>query len=283
LAEDIREALKHQVERPYGLILVCGPTGSGKTTTLHSLLGYINTPARKIWTAEDPVEITQSGLRQVQINSKIGWTFADAIRSFLRADPDVIMVGEMRDIETTKIAIEASLTGHLVLSTLHTNSAPESVIRMLDFGMDPFNFADALLAVLAQRLAKALCHKCRHIYTPEPSELDDLAAEYVTGTKLDAAAVVDQWREAYAHHGTFKLYKAAGCSHCNQTGYRGRLGLHELMTVNPAIRHLIQTRAPLDALLPAALNAGMRTLKQDGITKVLQGLTDMTQVRAVCV
>lgn len=282
LAEDIREALKHQVERPYGLILVCGPTGSGKTTTLHSLLGYINTPARKIWTAEDPVEITQSGLRQVQINSKIGWTFADAIRSFLRADPDVIMVGEMRDIETTKIAIEASLTGHLVLSTLHTNSAPESVIRMLDFGMDPFNFADALLAVLAQRLAKALCYKCRHIYTPEPSELDDLAAEYVAGTKLNVAEVVNQWHEAYAPRGKFKLYKAAGCSHCSQTGYRGRLGLHELMMVNPAIRHLIQTRAPLDALLPAALNAGMRTLKQDGITKVLQGLTDMTQVRAVC-
>lgn len=184
LAQDILENLKHQMERPYGLILVCGPTGSGKTTTLHSLLGYINTPARKIWTAEDPVEITPPGLRQVQINSKIGWTFANAIRSFLRADPDVIMVGEMRDQETTKIAIEASLTGHLVLSTLHTNTAPESIIRLLDLGMDPFNFADALLAVLAQRLAKALCPKCKQAYSPETQELDELLGEFIEGTML---------------------------------------------------------------------------------------------------
>lgn len=283
LAQDILENLKHQMGRPYGLILVCGPTGSGKTTTLHSLLGYINTPARKIWTAEDPIEITQPGLRQVQINSKIGWTFANAIRSFLRADPDVIMVGEMRDQETTKIAIEASLTGHLVLSTLHTNTAPESIIRLLDLGMDPFNFADALLAVLAQRLAKALCPKCKLAYSPEAQELEELLGEYIEGTTLDAGKIMDQWRETYAKDGVFKLYKATGCSHCSHTGYRGRLGLHELMTVNPTIKHMIQTRVPLSELQPAAIESGMRTLKQDGIAKILQGHTDISQVRSVCV
>ena len=281
-AQDILENLKHQMERPYGLILACGPTGSGKTTTLHSLLGYINTPARKIWTVEDPVEISQPGLRQVQVNNKIGVTFASIVRSFLRADPDVIMVGEMRDQETTKVAIEASLTGHLVLSTLHTNTAPESVVRMLDLGMDPFNFADALLAVLAQRLAKALCPKCKQAYSPDTQELDDLVGEYIQGTSLAASDVMDQWRNVYAEKETFKLYKATGCSHCSHTGYRGRLGLHELMTVSPSVRHLIQTRANLSELQAAAINSGMRTLKQDGIAKVLQGLTDISQVRAVC-
>lgn len=283
LAQDILDNLKHQVERPYGLVLVCGPTGSGKTTTLHSLLGYINTPERKIWTAEDPVEITQPGLRQVQVNSKIGWTFASAIRSFLRADPDVIMVGEMRDQETTKIGIEASLTGHLVLSTLHTNTAPESVIRLLDLGMDPFNFADALLAVLAQRLAKSLCVKCKQSYTPDQEEIDLLLAEYTQGTELNVSDVLGHWQESFEVKGKFKLYKPKGCSHCSDTGYRGRVGLHELMTVNPQVKHLIQTRVPLSELQSAAIGAGMRTLKQDGITKVLQGYTDIFQVRSVCI
>jgi type II secretory ATPase GspE/PulE/Tfp pilus assembly ATPase PilB-like protein len=151
------------MERPYGMVLCVGPTGSGKTTTLHSALSHINVPERKIWTAEDPVEITQPGLRQVQVNPKIDWTFAKALRAFLRADPDVIMVGEMRDEETAQMAIEASLTGHLVLSTLHTNSAPETVTRLLDMGMDPFNFADSLLGVLAQRLVRRLCNHCRQL------------------------------------------------------------------------------------------------------------------------
>lgn len=168
-----------------------------KTTTLHSLLGHINKPERKIWTAEDPIEITQSGLRQVQVNAKIGWTFASAMRSFLRADPDVIMVGEMRDEETTKIGIEASLTGHLVLSTLHTNSAPESVTRMLDLGMDPFNFADALQGILAQRLAKSLCPDCKEAYHPKPAELKTLADEYVTNTETVADTVLAEWKEKH--------------------------------------------------------------------------------------
>lgn len=281
-APDIMESLKLLVERPYGLILVCGPTGSGKTTTLHSLLGHINTPKRKIWTVEDPVEISQPGLRQVQVNNKIDLTFATVIRSFLRADPDVIMIGEMRDHETTKIAIEASLTGHLVLSTLHTNTAPESVVRLLDLGMDPFNFADALLAVLAQRLLKTLCSKCKQAYMPDAQELEALVTEFVEGSVMKREEVIASWEKTFSQGGSYQLYKAAGCSHCNNSGYSGRIGIHELMTVSPEVRHLIQTCAPLRELQAAAQANGMRTLKQDGIYKVLLGLTDMTQVRAAC-
>ncbi len=281
-APDILDSLKRMVERPYGLILVCGPTGSGKTTTLHSLLGYINTPSRKIWTVEDPVEISQPGLRQVQVNNKSGLTFAHVIRSFLRADPDVIMIGEMRDQETTKIAIEASLTGHLVLSTLHTNTAPESVTRLLDLGMDPFNFADALIGVLAQRLLKALCKQCKQPYQPDEQQIDAMLAEFLEGSPIARDEALKDWQHQFTRNGAFTLYKPAGCPHCNNTGYSGRVGVHELMTVNPEIRHLIQTRAPLSELQLAALKAGMRTLRQDGILKVLLGETDMMQVRAAC-
>lgn len=279
LSEDALTSLQNMIVKPHGLILVCGPTGSGKTTTLHSLLGHINTPDRKIWTAEDPIEITQSGLRQVQVNAKIGWTFANAMRSFLRADPDVIMVGEMRDEETTKTGIEASLTGHLVLSTLHTNSAPESIVRMLDMGMDPFNFADALLGILAQRLAKSLCPDCKEAYEPEQTEIEALADEYVLNTTLEASSVLAQWQ---TQHQKFVLHKAKGCKACNNTGYKGRVGLYELMMVSPSLRHLIQKRAPVSEITENAISNGMRTLKQDGITRVLQGHTDITQVRVVC-
>jgi type II secretory ATPase GspE/PulE/Tfp pilus assembly ATPase PilB-like protein len=282
LPDEALISMKSLAARPYGLILVCGPTGSGKTTTLHSLMGHINTPERKIWTAEDPVEITQAGLRQVQVNAKIGWTFANAMRSFLRADPDVIMVGEMRDEETTKIGIEASLTGHLVLSTLHTNSAPESIVRMLDMGMDPFNFADALLAVLAQRLAKTLCKECKVAYSPDEVEMEALATEYVENTDWDSKLIHKKWHEDHTKDGEFTLYKAKGCKACNNTGYRGRLGLYELMTVTPSIRRMIQKRALVSDLVHEALASGMHTLKQDGISKVLLGHTDIGQVRAVC-
>lgn len=282
LAEDSLAILKKIMLRPYGLVLVCGPTGSGKTTTLHSLLGYINTPERKIWTAEDPIEIAQPGLRQVQVNTKIGWTFANAMRSFLRGDPDVIMVGEMRDQETTKVGIEASLTGHLVLSTLHTNTAPESVVRLLDLGMDPFNFSDALLVILAQRLARALCPECQIAHAAKTAEIDELVAEYCEGTPLDPAKVLQAWQAHYAKDGKFMLHRAKGCKSCHQTGYRGRLGLHELMVISPAIKKLIQTRAPVSDILPVAISEGMRTLKQDGILKVLAGRTDISQIRAVC-
>jgi type II secretory ATPase GspE/PulE/Tfp pilus assembly ATPase PilB-like protein len=270
------------VSRPYGLFLVCGPTGSGKTTTLHSLLGHLNTSERKIWTAEDPIEIAQSGLRQIQVNAKIGWTFAAAMRTILRADPDVIMVGEMRDAETAKIAIEASLTGHLLLATLHTNSAAESVTRLLDLGMDPFNFADALLGVLSQRLIRRLCPDCRTAYAPTPVELEELAVEYRGDTQVDAGKLVQTWREQHGNAaGAITLYRAQGCTRCDRTGYKGRLALYELLVADAAVKRLAQTRAPVVQIRAAALANGMRTLKQDGIDKVLQGITDIHQVRTV--
>ncbi|HUY03467.1 MAG TPA: GspE/PulE family protein [Rhodocyclaceae bacterium] len=286
------ERLRSAVSKPYGLFFVCGPTGSGKTTTLHSILGFLNKPDTKIWTAEDPVEITQKGLRQVQINRKAGLDFPTIMKSFLRADPDIIMVGEMRDKETTALGIEASLTGHLVFATLHTNSAPESIIRLLDMGMDPFNFADALLGILAQRLAKRLC-KCKQAYTPGPEEMDRLLAEYCeelthTATfKRDAdagrAAIRAEWLKNYAKDGQFTLYQAKGCPLCTDTGYKGRMGLHELMLGSDQVKRLIQEHARVAELLACALEDGMRTLKMDGMEKVLQGETDMKQVRTVCI
>ena len=279
----VLEAIKRLIAKPHGLFLVCGPTGSGKTTTLHSLLSFLNTFERKIWTAEDPIEITQPGLRQVQVNAKIGWTFAAAMRSFMRADPDVIMVGEMRDIETAKIGIEASLTGHLVLSTLHTNSAAESIVRLLDLGMDPFNFADALLGVLAQRLAKRLCPECKSSYAPAPDELDQLLREYCNAASFDRRTQMKKWVERHGGaNGTIKLFRARGCRHCDNTGYQGRIGVHELLLVDAATKRLVQNRAPVSEVKSAAAMAGLPTLMQDGIEKVLQGLTDIRQVSAVC-
>ena len=282
-SDEVLRDVKRMVARPHGLCLVCGPTGSGKTTTLHSLLGYINTDERKIWTAEDPVEITQEGLRQVQVNPKIGWTFASAMRSFLRADPDVIMVGEMRDAETTRTGIEASLTGHLVLSTLHTNSAPESVVRLLDMGMDPFNFADALLGILAQRLARRLCTACCQGYEPSTGELEALLDEYCAEGGVEAGVLRGSWAARCAGAGGKPvLYRALGCGQCGKTGYEGRIGLHELLVAGELVKRLIQARAPVAEIKAAAVAAGMRTLKQNGIEKILLGLTDIQQVRAVC-
>ena len=293
LLESNYERLQQTIAKPYGIFFVCGPTGSGKTTTLHSILGHINTPETKIWTAEDPVEITQKGLRQVQVNRKAGLDFPTVMRSFLRADPDVIMVGEMRDKETVSIGLEASLTGHLVFSTLHTNSAPESIVRLLDMGMDPFNFADALLGILAQRLAKRLCGKCKKAYHPGDDEIRHMLDEYCEDLRQtpafveDAVAAREQimagWRQRYADSkGRFTLYEPVGCDQCN-AGYKGRLGLHELMVGSDRIKALIQERARVATLLSAALDEGMRTLRQDGIEKVLGGVTDLKQVRKVCI
>ncbi len=287
------ERLKACVSKPYGLFFVCGPTGSGKTTTLHSVLGSLNTVDTKIWTAEDPVEITQKGLRQCQVNPKAGFTFATAMKSFLRADPDIIMVGEMRDKETTHIGIEASLTGHLVFATLHTNSAPESIIRLLDMGMDPFNFADALLGVLAQRLAKRLC-KCKKPYTPDPAEVKHFLTEYCQELlytpefKADANAgykrVFERFQRDYGFgKPEFQLYKPVGCDACGGTGYKGRVGLHELLVGSDGMKKLIQEHARVAEMLALALAEGMLTLKMDGMEKVLVGITDMAQVRAVCI
>jgi type II secretory ATPase GspE/PulE/Tfp pilus assembly ATPase PilB-like protein len=279
------ERLKAAAARPYGMLLCVGPTGSGKTTTLHSLMGSINTPERKIWTAEDPVEITQVGLRQVQVNPRIEWTFAKALRAFLRADPDVIMVGEIRDQETAQTAIEASLTGHLMLSTLHTNSAPETITRLLDMGMDPFNFADALLGVLAQRLVRRLCSHCRVARTASPEEEEELLHDHMhvvteVENPPDASDVLADWRRRFGTDGRLTLYKSVGCEHCAGTGYRGRAGIHELMMVSRGLRHLIQTGKRADELQRHALGEGMRTLRQDGIEKVLAGVTTIEEVRA---
>jgi len=263
------------VTQPYGIVFVCGPTGSGKTTTLHSALSYINKTDTKIWTAEDPVEITQAGLRQVQVRPKIGFDFAAAMRAFLRADPDVIMVGEMRDRETTHIGIEASLTGHLVFSTLHTNSAPESITRLLDMGMDPFNFADAVLAILAQRLVRTLCKNCKKQYHPSEEEYDELVREY------GKAEFETNLKIPYSDDLT--LYRPDGCQKCHNTGYAGRMALHELLMGTDPMKKLIQEKAVMESIRKQAMADGMRTLKQDGIEKIFAGRCDLLQVRKVCI
>jgi type II secretory ATPase GspE/PulE/Tfp pilus assembly ATPase PilB-like protein len=287
------EQLQSTVSKPYGLFFVCGPTGSGKTTTLHSILKFLNTPDTKIWTAEDPVEITQKGLRQVQVNKKAGLDFAAVMKAFLRADPDIIMVGEMRDKETTGTGIEASLTGHLVFATLHTNSAPESIIRLLDMGMDPFNFADALLGILAQRLAKRIC-SCKQPYTPDPAELTAFLREYCEELMATARfkadpkgameAVYKEWVKTYGNDkGQLTFYKPVGCDKCGGSGFKGRCGLHELLIATDKLKKLIQEHARVAEMLAQCLEDGMRTLKQDGMEKCLMGITHMKEVRAVCV
>jgi type II secretory ATPase GspE/PulE/Tfp pilus assembly ATPase PilB-like protein len=287
------DQVKSTVSKPYGLFFVCGPTGSGKTTTLHSVMKFLNTPDTKIWTAEDPVEITQKGLRQVQVNKKAGLDFAVIMKAFLRADPDIIMVGEMRDKETTSTGIEASLTGHLVFATLHTNSAPESITRLLDMGMDPFNFSDALLGILAQRLAKRMC-SCKQTYTPEAAELTSFLREYCeelmatsrfkADPKGSMEAVYRDWIKSYGNDkGQLTFYKPVGCDKCGGSGFKGRCGLHELLIATDKLKKLIQEHARVADMLAQCLEDGMRTLKQDGMEKCLMGVTHMKEVRAVCV
>lgn len=268
-----RTVFEESVRSPHGLVLVVGPTGSGKTTTLHSALALINEPSRKIWTAEDPVEITQPGLRQVQVNPRIGFTFATALRSFLRLDPDVIMVGEMRDVETSKIALEASLTGHLVFSTLHTNSAAETVTRLLEIGLDPFSFSDSLVCILAQRLVRRLCDRCKEVYQPSAEELEELIEEY----GQEAFAATGLVRE------DVRIARPTGCENCRRSGYRGRLGVHEVLGCSQDVKKLIKRRGDTDSIRETAVAEGMTSLKQDGLIKVFHGLTDLQEVRRVCI
>jgi len=266
--------LEKIIVQPYGLVLVVGPTGSGKTTTLHAALGHINKPGIKIWTAEDPVEISQAGLRQVECKPKIGLDFARVMRAFLRADPDVIMIGEMRDHETASIGVEASLTGHLVFSTLHTNSAPETVTRLLDMGLNPLNFSDAFLGVLAQRLIRRLCKSCKKKYHPGEEEFQDIVKYY--GKDDFSAAGIEYDKE-------LNLYKAVGCEECSDTGYRGRAGVHEMMEGTKTIKRMIKNEATSEELFKQSSKEGMTTIKQDGVSKVFQGLTDIKEIQRVCV
>ncbi|MCW8109811.1 GspE/PulE family protein [Alteromonas ponticola] len=270
LAENNMVRLKTMIQKPHGILLVVGPTGSGKTTTLHAVLGYLNTPEKKIWTAEDPVEITQAGLQQVQVSPKIGFTFANALRAFLRADPDIILIGEMRDKETAHAGIEASLTGHLVLSTLHTNSAPETITRLLDLGLDPVNFSDACVGILAQRLIRTLCKKCKEKYQ---------------ATDDDIAFIERQYGKAYLDelglNRPLEIYRAKGCDECGDTGYKGRTGVHELLGMTPELRSLVYKEASVSEMKKQAMDDGMRTLVQDAIYKVIKGDTDLAQVQIV--
>jgi len=268
------EVVKRIIATPYGLILAVGPTGSGKTTSLHALLGHINKPDIKIWTAEDPIEITQAGLRQTEVKPGIGVNFARLMRAFLRGDPDVIMIGEMRDEETASIGIEASLTGHLVFSTLHTNSAPETVTRLLDMGLNPLNFSDAFLGVLAQRLTRRLCTECREEFPLTRDEFEMIASEY--GEEQFHKTGIE-------YNPDMSIYRRAGCETCSNTGYRGRMGIHELMDGTPAIKLMIKNQATTEEIFKQAMEDGMATLKQDGILKVFQGLTDMEELRRVCI
>ncbi|MBE0583361.1 MAG: type II/IV secretion system protein, partial [Desulfofustis sp.] len=271
--ERILNRLIPSITKAYGIFLVVGPTGSGKTTTLHSVLNYINTPDKKIWTAEDPVEITQYRLRQVQVKPHIGYTFAAAMRAFLRADPDVIMIGEMRDQETAKMAIEASLTGHVVFSTLHTNSAAETITRLIDMGMDPFNFSDSLLGILAQRLVRTLCDDCKEPYNPSKGEYDNLVHHY-------GVMFFEHLNIHYSEKLT--LYRRKGCENCNGSGYKGRQGLYELLVATRKIKDLIIDKAPTEAIKLESIDDGMTVLLQEGIHLIFEGKTDIKQVMSTC-
>ena len=272
LEQENLERLRRVIEQPHGIALCVGPTGSGKTTTLHAALAHVKGPTMKIWTAEDPIEITQEGVRQVQMHSQIGLTFDRALRAFLRLDPDVVMIGEIRDRETADAAVEASLTGHLVLSTLHTNSAPETVTRLLEMGLDPFTFGSSLLGVLAQRLVRRICDKCAESYSPSADEFQELRAQFGDNVRFDALKI-DRKRVT--------LSRGRGCEACFSTGYRGRVGIHELLIVSPALRKLIQQKGQADAIGKLGREGGMTTLKQDGIRKILKGKTDLKEVMSI--
>jgi type II secretory ATPase GspE/PulE/Tfp pilus assembly ATPase PilB-like protein len=273
LSEKDLTIMKKIITQSHGLILVVGPTGSGKTSSLHSALDYINNPNIKILTAEDPIEITQLGLRQVEVKRQIGFDFAMILRSFLRADPDVIMIGEMRDFETASIALEACLTGHLVLSTLHTNSAPETVTRLLDMGMNALNFSDALLGVLSQRLVRRLCINCREAYHPSKEEFEEL---------VDKIGKEEFKDTGIKYTSDLTLYRPSNCEACNWTGYKGRMGIYELMENTVEIKRIIKRQVDTENLFKQARKDGMTTLMQDGVMKVFRGLTDINEIRRVC-
>jgi type II secretory ATPase GspE/PulE/Tfp pilus assembly ATPase PilB-like protein len=276
------QALARMSRRSCGLILVAGPTGSGKRTTLHSLLGAMNTEEKKIWTAEDPIRITQHGLRQVQVNPRIGLTFSSAMQGFLRADPDIIMIGEIRDQETASVVIEAALTGHLVLSSLHTNSSAESVIRLLDLGMEAMSFADALVGIVAQRLVRGLCQHCAQEQPLAEGRFDKMVKEYVQGSPLTEAEGAQRLLAAagVTRPEDVREKIAKGCTHCEGKGYKGRIGIYEILENGPALSQLIQHNAQPTEIYTEAIRLGMHSLRHDALQKWLQGTIDLVQARA---
>jgi type IV pilus assembly protein PilB len=263
LSAAMQEQLGALIQRPTGALLVTGPTGSGKSTTLFSALTEINRPEINVITVEDPVEYRLAGLNQVQINPRAGLTFATVLRSILRSDPDVVMVGEIRDVETAKISIEAALTGHFVLSTLHTNDAPSALTRLNEMGVEPFLTGAAVTGVLAQRLARRLCEHCKELYVPNKEE-------------LDAARIPDELR-----HGKNELFRRNGCVRCRQTGYRGRIGIFQLLAMNEELSTLAARKASHEELERAAMESGMATLWADGIEKAVNGLTSVEELARV--
>jgi type IV pilus assembly protein PilB len=267
LSDEMRKTLEEVVSRPTGALLVTGPTGSGKSTTLYAALAEINNPEINIITVEDPVEYRLGGINQVQINQRAGLTFAAALRSILRSDPDVVMVGEIRDPETAKISIEAALTGHFVLSTLHTNDAPGALTRLNEMGVEPFLTGSAVTGVLAQRLARKLCTHCCEMYTPS---VDELIKARVSP---DIAAQADG----------MVFYRKKGCPRCNQTGYKGRIGVFQLLAMSENLETLAASKASREELERAAMEEGMRTLWDDGIAKVAAGLTSIEELARVTI
>ncbi|MCL6552957.1 MAG: GspE/PulE family protein, partial [Firmicutes bacterium] len=252
---------ENAISKPHGMILVTGPTGSGKTTTLYATLSKLNTPDKNIVTVEDPVEYQLPRINQVQVNPKAGLTFANGLRSILRQDPDIVMVGEIRDRETAEIGVQAALTGHLVLSTLHTNDAAGAITRLTDMGVEPFLISSSVIAVLAQRLARAICPRCKVGYAPPPDALGRLGAE-----RIDTEVV---------------FYRGQGCDYCRGTGYRGRIGIFELLTVTDPIRELVVRRASSTEIKAQAVREGMRTLRDDGLEKVLAGISTIDEILRV--
>jgi type IV pilus assembly protein PilB len=264
-SEQALKRFQRSFTKPYGTILATGPTGSGKSTTLYAVLSLLNSPEKNVITVEDPVEYRLAGVNQVQVNNKAGLTFASGLRTILRCDPDIIMIGEIRDRETAQIAIESALTGHLVLSSMHTNDAPGALSRLTEMGVEPFLTSSAVDCVLAQRLARRLCHECREPFKPthEVLRLNGFPSKELSGDVT--------------------LYRARGCSRCNNTGYKGRLGIYEVMVVSEAIRRLIVERKSADEVSRVATAEGMRTLREDGLEKVLQGMTSMEEIARVIV
>jgi type IV pilus assembly protein PilB len=260
---DQQQSLMHAIGRPYGMILATGPTGSGKTISLYTCLNLLNQPGVNISTAEDPAEIQMPGVNQVSINEKAGLNFATALRAFLRQDPDIIMVGEIRDLETAEIAVKAAQTGHLVLSTLHTNDAPSTLVRLANMGVAPFNVASSVILIMAQRLARRLCPQCKK---PEDIPPEALLRAGFSEEDLD---------------GSWQAYTHVGCEHCRDTGYKGRVGIYEMMTISDEMRQLIMRNGSAIEIGDLAKTEGMRDLRHSGLVKVKAGITSLEEIEAV--